>query len=177
VTFGARQPAEATSIEPLPKGANVAKIADALVGANAAVLAVPAAAVRDIATEHRASLSGPLVIDATNNLEEGQSNNSRKVMVDAVGDLRYARAFNTLGVETLRQPQFAGAAADMFFSSDEEDRAIVAALIRAVGVRPVWLGENRQSAVDDAFRLWLSLAGTRGRHLALRVLTPAESRL
>jgi 8-hydroxy-5-deazaflavin:NADPH oxidoreductase len=177
VTLGARRPAEATSIEPLPKPANIVSIPDALVGADAAVLAVPATAVSDIASEHRTGLSGPLVIDATNNLGRGQSNNSRELIAGVVGDLRYARAFNTLGVETLRQPYFAGTAADMFFSSEEKDRALVADLIRAVELRPVWLGEHRHAVVDDAFRLWLSLAGTRGRHLALRVLTHEDSRL
>jgi 8-hydroxy-5-deazaflavin:NADPH oxidoreductase len=179
VIYGGRGRPDAISASACPQSeqTRVVPVADALEGADVAVLTVPAGAVSEVVAEHRSGLSRCLVIDATNNLEPGRPDHSRDIIVSTVDGVRYARAFNTLGVEVLRYPGFADVAADMFFSSSEADRASVADLIRAAGMRPVWLGANRHDVVDDAFRLWMSLARTRGRRFAFRILTQDESRL
>jgi predicted dinucleotide-binding enzyme len=179
VIFGGRERPDAVSASADPQSGqtHVVPVADALEGADVAVLAVPAGAVPEVVAGHRRGLSQCLVIDATNSLEPGRPNHSRDIIVNTVDGVRYARAFNTLGVEVLQYPRFGSVAADMFFSSSEVDRASVADLIRAAGMRPVWLGANRHDIVDDAFRLWMSVARTRGRRLGFRVLTEDESRL
>jgi len=167
VVLGSRHPGQ---IDP-PPGATVAKIADALAGADAVLLAVPAGAVDDVLTEHAAALAGPLVIDATNNLRDPVANAHRPI-VAAVPGVRYVRAFNSLGWENFAEPEFDGGPADLFFATaDTADRAATEELITAVGLRPVYLGAGKQDAVDHALPLWIALMQERGtRRIAFRVL-------
>ena len=167
VVLGSRHPGQ---IDP-PHGATVAKIADALAGADAVLLAVPAGAVDDVLSEHAAALAGPLVIDATNNLRDPVANAHRPI-VAAVPGVRYVRAFNSLGWENFAEPEFDGGPADLFFATtDAADRAATEELITAVGLRPVYLGAGKQDAVDHALPLWFALMQERGnRRIAFRVL-------
>lgn len=170
VAFGVRDPATATPPEGAPDGVEVVDVAGALARADVVVLALPGPAVAGLVGEHSAVLDGRLVIDATNTMSGGTAN-SHDVITTAVPGVRYARAFNTLGVENLREPEIAGERADMFFSAADADRSTVADLIQAVGLRPVWVGENTHDTVDGVLRLWFALARSHGRHLAFRVLT------
>jgi predicted dinucleotide-binding enzyme len=169
VTFGVRAPLTARP-EGAPDDVEVTDVAGALARADVIVLALPGPAVAGLVREHSAVLDGRLVIDAANNMG-GRPANSHDVITTAVPGVRYARAFNTLGVENLREPEFAGERADMFFSAAEADQRTVADLIDAMGLRPVWVGENTHDTVDGMLRLWFALARRHGRHLAFRMLT------
>jgi predicted dinucleotide-binding enzyme len=166
VTFGSRHP-ENDDVAG-DTGAAVAAVADALSAAEVVVLAVPGAAAPELGSEHGRDLSGKLVIDTTNRLGTEVAN-CRQFLPS---DVRYARAFNTLGGENMEDPVFADGRADMFFSAPEADRHTVEAVIDAVGLRPVYVGPDQESLVDCLFRLWVNLAMTqgRGRRLALRLL-------
>ena len=117
---------------------------------------------------HGAALAKKLVIDATNQM--GQPVANARAALPA--DVRYARAFNTLGGENFEDPVFADGPADLFFSAPEADRATVEAVIEGVGLRPVYLGEDREELVDALFQVWIALAlqQGRGRRLALRLI-------
>ena len=120
----------------------MASVRDALGRADVIVLALPAAAVGDFAAEHRDALAGKLVIDATNQMGQAVANGRASLPAEA----RYARAFNTLGGENMAEPVFAdGQRADMFFSAPEADRATVEEVISAVGLRPVYVGEDQEA--------------------------------
>lgn len=167
VVLGSRQPDDVTA----PEGTSVAPIAEALAGADAVLLALPAGAVDGFLAEHRAALDGPLVVDATNNIGAAVANAYRAI-ADAVPTVRYARAFNSLGWENFADPQFDGGPADLFFATaDAADRPAAEELISAVGLRPVYLGAGKQDAVDHALPLWFALMQERGnRRIAFRVL-------
>ena len=64
----------------------------------------------------------------------------------------------------------------MFFSSPAGDRATVAELVEAVGLRPVYVGEGQHEVVDGVLRLWFALAvgQQRGRRLAFKLLEKYE---
>ena len=166
VTFGSRHPDDDDVAQDTI--ATVAPIGDALASAEVVVLALPGAAVAELASGHRDVLAGKLVIDATNKRGEGVSN-SRAALPSNV---RYARAFNTLGGENMEDPVFADGPADMFFSAPEADRATVESVIEGVGLRPVFLGADREALVDALFQVWIVLAVEqgRGRRLALRLI-------
>jgi predicted dinucleotide-binding enzyme len=89
-----------------------------------------------------------------------------------VPNVRYARAFNSLGWENFAEPDFDGVPADLLFATaDAADRTPVEELISAVGLRPVYLGAGKQDAVDHALPLWFALMQERGnRRIAFRVL-------
>ena len=166
VSFGSRTPHEQGVIG--DTGSRVASIPEALASARVVILALPGKAVAELAAEHSGLLRGRLVIDATNHRGE--------VVVNAraalPADIRYARAFNTLGGENLEDPVFPGGVADMFFSAPDADRSTVEELIRSVGLRPVFVGADQEEVIDGLFRLYVALVmgQGRGRQLALRLL-------
>jgi predicted dinucleotide-binding enzyme len=167
--FGSRRP-EDTSMAG-DSGATVSTVEDAVAGARTVVLALPSGAVEDFLRTHSEVLAGQLIVDATNKVGAAVAHHA-----DAVATLapkaRYARAFNTLGGESFADPDFAGTRADLFYSSTEQDRPAMEELITAVGLRPMYLGDNQQDTVDGVMRLWFALAVGQGhgRHLAFRTL-------
>ncbi len=164
VVFGSRSPSQHPALEKL---ARVTSLSDALVDAEAVILALRSADVADVAAAYHEELAGKLVVDATNNT--GATPNSRSVLPSTI---RYARAFNTMSGEVMADPILAGTRADMFFSSPATDRETVETIIEGVGLRPLFLGEDREDLVDSVFKLWLALAMQqgRGRRLALHLL-------
>jgi predicted dinucleotide-binding enzyme len=166
VTFGSRHPGDEAVADGTP--ATVTSVADALASAEVVILALPGAAVAELTTAHHDVLDSKLVIDATNQMGQPVAN-SRAALPSNV---RYARAFNTLGGENMADPNFADGPADMFFSAPEADRATVETVITDVGLRPIYLGENQDTLVDAPFQIWITLAlkQGRGRRLALRLI-------
>jgi predicted dinucleotide-binding enzyme len=167
--FGSRKPD--TDAAAGDSGAATASVADAIARAETVVLALPATAVEDLLKVHGDALAGKLVIDAANH--GGPVAHHADLIASLAPGARYARAFNTLGGENLAEPDFGGVPADMFYSASEADRPTLDALITAVGLRPIYVGEDRQDVVDGMLRLWFALAigQGRGRHLAFRTLT------
>jgi hypothetical protein len=139
-----------------------------LAGADVVLLALPGAAVAELTAAYSDALGGQLVIDATNQMGS-EAANARSSLPTTV---RYARAFNTLGGENMADPLFDGQRADMFFSAPVDDREAVETVIDAVGLRPVYVGEDKEAIIDCLFRLWIALAieQGRGRRLALHLL-------
>jgi 8-hydroxy-5-deazaflavin:NADPH oxidoreductase len=127
--------------------------------------------VKPSTSSSRQRLAGKFVLDATNRIGAPVSHSAS--IYAALPDVRYARVFNSLGVENLANPDFAGIPADMFFSApDGADRATVEELISAVGLRAVYVGDGQADIVDGVLRLWFALAigQRRGRHLAFSML-------
>ena len=166
VTFGSRHPDDDRVADNTT--ATVSSIADALTRAETVILALPGAAVAELTSAHGDALGGKLVIDATNQMAQPVAN-SRAALPPNV---RYARAFNTLGGENMADPIFADGPADLFFSAPEADRATVETVIEGVGLHPVYLGADQEAQVDALFQIWITLAikQRRGRRLALRLL-------
>ena len=90
VTFGSRHPAQDHGEQ---SGPRTVSIAESLADADSVILALPGGAVRELAEECADELSGKLVIDATNQMGAPIAN----ARASLPADVRYARAFNTLG--------------------------------------------------------------------------------
>ncbi|HLN15109.1 MAG TPA: NAD(P)-binding domain-containing protein [Acidimicrobiales bacterium] len=166
VTFGSRRPDQAVH-----DAAPTVPLPVALAASPVVVIAIPAGGVTALVEEHAEALDGKLVVDAANNVGSPVVNNAEPIRRLAPS-ARYARAFNSLGVECLLDPMFDGTPADMFFACGPDDRAILEELIDAVGLRPVYVGED-PVVVDGVLRLWLALAMGQGwgRQLAFRTVT------
>ena len=165
VTFGSRRH-DVGQIE--GTAARVTPIGEAIDSSDVVILAIPGQAVPELGEEFGSALAGKLVIDATNRMGQVVANN-RAVLPP---NIRYARAFNTLGGENFANPRFRDGTADLFFSAPTGDRAVMEAIIRGVGLGPVYVGEDREELIDALFRLWIELAMKqgRGRRLALKLL-------
>ena len=166
VVFGSRRPADDQAAS--GTRARVASVAEALAGPEVVILALPAAAVADLTAAHGDRLAGKLVIDATNQMGQPVSNSRSRLPAT----VRYARAFNTVGGENMADPVFPDGVADMFYSAPEADKSTLETIIGAVGLRPVYVGDNAEALIDALFQLWIALAvgQGRGRRLAFRLL-------
>lgn len=163
-----------------PSAAGGATIAEAIASAGVVVIAVPGAAVEDLAAAHGEALAGRVVLDASNDLSAGHGGAMHHMDVWA----RHApgaavfRAFNTMGVENVAGPRLAGQAADLLYCGPGDARERAEAVIGATGLRPVWVGGPEEAdLLDGVTRLWFTLAFARGRgrRLAFRVLEEPAS--
>jgi predicted dinucleotide-binding enzyme len=163
VVYGLRDPSKRTGAKP---------IGQALDGAEAILLAVPASATVEFVREHAKALDGKIIIDATNNFR-GSKFNSWPELTPVVPNAQLYRAFNSLGWDVLANPVLGGVQADLFFCGpDGRGREAVEKLISDAGLRPIWVGGADQvDTVDGVLRLWTVLSGARGRRIAFKLLS------
>src|ERR1019366_453149 len=140
VVFGSRHPDEETRAS--GTSAKIASIGDALAGADVVILAVPGVAVAELSSAHGDALAGKVAIDAPNQMGQPIANSRGALPTN----IRYVRAFNTLGGENLIDPQFADGPADMFFSGPEADRGL-ARSYDASAEYPLRRGDHRRSGL------------------------------
>ena len=175
VTFGARTPENADLAAFAQQiGARVTDVGTAIDGADVVLLAISGAAMTEAVPAFGARLGGRIVIDATNHVG-GPSLNSLAALAEHAPAARLYRAFNSLGWENFADARYGEETGDLLYSGPEgESRAVVAELIGATGLRPVWVGDNDQAQLVDNFvALWFTLAFDRGwgRNLGFRLLT------
>jgi|SRR5271165_1059749 len=152
-----------------PGGAPLMPIGDAIAGADVVVLAIPGGAVAETIAAHGSALGGRIVIDATNNMR-GPVPDARTAIIAAAPDVRYVRAFNTLGWENFADPP-PGAA--LVFAAEPSARETSEELIRAVGLEPAYAGDADATGVVDALLpLWFALVKLNGgnRRVALSIV-------
>ncbi len=152
-----------------PGGAPLAPIGDAVQDADVVVLAIPGGAVAGTVGEYGAVLDGKTIVDATNNMGGGAPD-SRAAITAAVPNVRYVRAFNTLGWENFADP-LPGSA--LFFAAAPSARATAEELISAVGLEPAYAGdEDATGTVDALLPLWFTIVKLHGgnRKVALSII-------
>lgn len=177
VIFGARDPQSAkvqTALRQVGAGAGAASIEQALAEAAVVLLALPGSAVADFAARHGEALHGKLVIDATNQFALPVMNGLATLQAAAPG-ATLARAFNSLGWENFAEPLLGGVQADMLYCAPPQANTTLDALISAVGLRPLRVGDLAQAAlIDNLGALWGALAFGQGhgRRVAFKVLLP-----
>ena len=163
VTYGLREPAKKQG----------AKSIDAAIAGNEIVLlAVPAAALVDLVREHKEGLDGKVLIDATNNFG-APSMNSWPEVSKTVPNAHLYRAFNSLGADVFAKPVLGGEMADLFYAGPEgAAKDTVERLIEDAGLRPIRVGGPEQvDVVDGVLRLWFTLARSRGRRIAFKLIS------
>lgn len=175
VTFGTRTPENADLAASAQQiGARVTDVGSAIDGADVVLLAISGAAMTEAVPAFGARLGGRIVIDATNHVG-GPSLNSLAALAEHAPAARLYRAFNSLGWENFADARYGEETGDLLYSGPEgESRAVVAELIGATGLRPVWVGDNdKAQLVDNFVALWFTLAFDRGwgRNLGFRLLT------
>jgi predicted dinucleotide-binding enzyme len=162
VTYGLREPAKKEGAKSIDK---------ALGDADVILLALPGNAVVDFAQEHRKKLDGKIIIDASNNFG-APSFNSWHELAKVIPNALMYRVFNSYGSEIFANPSVGGQKPDMFYAGPEKDASVVERLIEDVGLRPVRVGGmDAVDVVDGVLRLWFTLAKSRGRRIAFRLIS------
>ena len=113
VIYGLRDPSKRGDAKP---------IGQALDGAEAVLLAIPASATVDFVREHAKALAGKIIIDATNNFRAPKFN-AWPELTAAVPTAQLYRAFNSLGWDVLANPIVGGVQADLLYCGAEDTRA------------------------------------------------------
>ncbi|MFE2508333.1 NADPH-dependent F420 reductase [Streptomyces naganishii] len=147
VTVSATDTAHARALADEVGGTAAAGTAEAAREADATVLAVPYGAIPDVAREIADAVTGKLVIDATNPLT---ADGSQLAVTDRSGAEETAerlpgahvvKAFNTVFASHQADPVIDGTQLDGFYAGDDEQaKNTVAALLEAIGYRPVDAG-------------------------------------
>lgn len=163
VVFGSRRGSGETD------GITTASIADAVAASEIVVFAVPGGALSDVV--HSLDLQDKTVIDCTNG-GDSDSKTAAQMIAEYAPAAGVFKAFNTLGFENFRTPDFAGERPDhLYIGNDDNRRSIVEGLIDDVGLSPVYVGGlDAQAVLDAATRFWFALTRVYGRHVAYRLL-------
>ena len=163
VTYGLRDPSKRQGAKPIDA---------AIAGAEIVLLAVPGGAVVDLVREHKEALDGKILIDATNNFR-APSMHSWAELSEMVPKAQLYRAFNSLGSDVFAKPVLGGEKADLFYAGpDGTSGEKIARLIEDAGLRPIRVGGTEQAdVVDGVLRLWFTLAQSRGRRIAFKLIS------
>jgi 8-hydroxy-5-deazaflavin:NADPH oxidoreductase len=156
VTFTARHATRPRALAAeLGERAYAASVADAVAGAEVALVAVPGPAVTDVL--HAAGpLDGRVMMDAANSF--GQQQVTLRSLADTFPRARWVRAFNSLSASIMagdnhREPPWV-----LFLSGDAQAKPVAAQLIRDAGFDPVDLGGIGDSQLQDpGSALWRNI--------------------
>lgn len=163
VVYGSRTPD--------PGRADQTGLAEAVAGAEAAILAVPWSAVEQVAAA--ADWSGRIVLDATNPLRLGPAGLELALGHDSSGAERVAalmpgahvfKAFNQTGVENMAAPDAFALRPAMFIAGDHDpSRPAVLRLVGDAGFDAIDAGPLRNARLlEPLAMLWIDLALKRG---------------
>ncbi len=167
IVYGSRKP-DRSSVRDLIKetghGATATTQAEAVVGADIVVLAVPGMLVEEI-TLSLGNLSGKIIIDPTNPMERNSTGLSHavdtsnaEIIQAAAPDAYVVKAFNTLNWKTMLDPDESGGPVSIPLAGNNDDaKQSVATLISGMGLDPIDLGgvENAHW-IEGMLILWIN---------------------
>ena len=187
IVYGSREP-DRDSVRELVartgEDASATTQADAVAGADIVVLAVPWYAVEEVVA-NIGDLSGKVVIDPTNPRMVGEDG-LRDFAIDPSNaewiqrwapQSRVVKAFNTMGWETMVDPDSTGGPVTVpIVGDDAEAKAVVAGLIEGMGLEPVDLGPVRYAHVVEGMYIVWGNARALGNpfHYHLRLQSPED---
>lgn len=165
IIYGVRDPKNPKYHSLANKNVQLKTIAEALNSSDIVVIAVPFPAVKDV-LEKAGNLQNKLIIDTTNALA-GIPDGFRSA-AEAIqkwsGSSRVVKAFNTTGVDNLRNPVYQGMRIETLICGDDVNaKKIVQKLAEEVGFEVIDAGSLNQAILLEYFaRLWIHLAYQQG---------------
>lgn len=167
IVYGSRDPSR-ESVRELTEqtgtGARATAPAEAVVGADVVVLAVPGLLVEEI-TKSLGDLSGKIVIDPTNPLERadgklrhGVDTSNGEIIQAAAPNAFVVKAFNTLNWRTMVDPEPSGGPVSIPIVGDNgEAKQFVAGLVAGMGLDPIDVGGIEHARwVEGMLILWIN---------------------
>lgn len=159
VTLAARD-AEKTAATARELGVESAPDARAAVAdADVVILAVPAAALDELAQELAPEVAGKPVVDVTNRMQPDPSAPSNaETLQSKLGAAPVVKAFNTAFASRMADPAVDGIAPDGYVAGDDEAaKQRVLELVEQVGFRPVDAGSLAASRLLEGMA-WLNMS-------------------
>jgi 8-hydroxy-5-deazaflavin:NADPH oxidoreductase len=143
---------------------------EAVQHADVVVLAVPHAVVAAVAAELGDALTGKVVVDATNPLDDSYSDlttsgvSAAEQLQQQVPGATVVKALNTVFASRYASPTEDGQPLDAFLAGDDAvAKGTVGALVESLGFRPVDVGSLRMArTLEELAFLNISLNATRG---------------
>jgi 8-hydroxy-5-deazaflavin:NADPH oxidoreductase len=175
VMYGVRDPNSEKARQAISKSddAKIGTLAEAAAFGEVVVLAIPWAVAHETILA-LGDLSGKIVIDTMNAfappaVEHGSV--AQDVAALASG-ARVVKAFNTMGAETMANPDFNGQSATAFICGDDADaKATVIQLAKDLGLDAYDTGPLTNSVYAEAMtKLWATLARSLGRDTAFKLI-------
>lgn len=167
IVYGSREPMREdvqALVARTGNGASVKQPQEAVVGAGIVVLAVTGTAAVDV-TRSLGDLSGKILIDPTNVVAreggrmshgiEGKGSNAALIQAAAPGAF-VVKAFNTLNVAQMTDPETAGGPITIMLAGDNADaKATVATLVRGMGLEAFDVGGLEYAHVlEEMLVMW-----------------------
>ncbi len=167
IVYGSRKPDRGSVqdlVEETGHGATATTQAEAVVGADIVVLAVPGMLVEEI-TLSLGDLSDKIIIDPTNPLERslltlkhGVDTSNAEIIQAAAPDADVVKAFNTLNWKTMMEPDESGGPVSIPLAGDSGSaKRKVAKLAEGMGLDPIDVGgiENAHW-IEGMLILWIN---------------------
>ena len=168
IIYGSRDPSRQTVTDLVARtghGANATTPAESVFSAGIVVLAVPGMVVKAV-TDNLGDLSGKIIIDPTNPLQQGEdglfnigvSTSNAEIIQAAAPGAFVVKAFNTLNWRTMVDPESAGGPVTIPLVGDSEAaKATVAELVAGLGLDAIDLGPLRYARhVEGMLILWIN---------------------
>jgi NADPH-dependent F420 reductase len=161
VTITARHPEHATEAA-AQTGAHAASSSqEASREAEVIVLAVPATALGDVATELADVATGKPVVDVSNHPipdPSGDDTSAAESLQDRLPEAHVIKAFNTLFASRQANPVVDGVPLDGYVAGDDpEAKEKVLELVRSIGLRPIDVGPLAMARTLEALA-WLNIS-------------------
>ncbi|MBN1448356.1 MAG: NADPH-dependent F420 reductase [Bacteroidetes bacterium] len=187
VLFGVRDP-DAEKVRALlaEAGSNACTehIEDIPRRTSAIVLATPHPALRAVIAQ-MGNLRSNILVDCTNpispglRLTVGHSSSGAEQLAGYVGGTPVVKAFNTMGFETMADPDFNGITASMFLCGDDDTaNRTVANMAEDIGFDAVITGPLKHARyLEPMAMLWIEMAmgNEHGRDTAFRLLRRGQA--
>jgi len=167
IVYGSRNPDRGSVqdlVEETGHGATATTQAEAVVGADIVVLAVPGMLVEEI-TLSLGDLSGKIIIDPTNPMQRSSTGLSHavdtsnaEIIQAAAPDAYVVKAFNTLNWKTMLEPDESGGPVSIPLAGNNDDaKQTVATLVSGMGLDPIDLGGIENSHwIEGMLILWIN---------------------
>ena len=167
IVYGSRNPSSsevADLVKRTAANASATTQAEAVNGADIVILAVPGMLVEEI-TRSLGDLSGKIIIDPTNPIDRsgpgfrlGVTSSNGEIVQSAAPDAYVVKAFNSLGWQTMIDPESSGGPVSVPLAGNNADaKALVADLIEGMGLEAIDLGgiENAHW-IEGMLIMWLN---------------------
>ena len=160
VTVAAAHPEHARDAAAAAGASAAASSTEAASRADVVVLAVPASALGDVATEIGPTVAGKVVVDVSNRPTPSDAGPSTSIAEELQGKLpnaKVVKAFNTAFASRMAQPQVAGVAPDGYVAGDDASaKQSVLDVVESLGFRPVDAGSLASARTLEGMA-WLNI--------------------